>query len=42
VEDAAIAGVGLNPSLRCIGTFGHGTPVLTALTSRKGSDYIDT
>jgi hypothetical protein len=31
-----------NPSLRCIGTFGHGTPVLTALTSRKGSDYIDT
>jgi transposase len=31
-----------DPSLRCIGTFGHGTPVLTALTSRKGSDYIDT
>jgi hypothetical protein len=30
------------PSLRCIGTVGRGTPVLTALTSRKGSTYIDT
>jgi hypothetical protein len=29
-------------SLRRIGTFGHGTPVLTALPSRKGSKYIDT
>jgi ISXO2-like transposase domain len=33
---------GYNPSLRCIGTFGRGTPVLTALTSRQGSGYIDT
>jgi hypothetical protein len=31
-----------NPSLRCIGTFGHGTPVLTAFPSPKGSKYIDT
>src|SRR5262249_41533214 len=30
------------PSLRCIGTFGHGTPVLTVFPSQKGSKYIDT
>jgi hypothetical protein len=30
------------PSLRCIGTFGHGTPVLTAFLSQKGSKYIGT
>jgi hypothetical protein len=30
------------PSLRCIGTFRHGSPVLTAFPSRKGSQYIDT
>jgi hypothetical protein len=30
------------PSLRCIGTFGHGTPVLTAFPFRKSSKYIDT
>jgi hypothetical protein len=27
---------------RCLDTFGHGIPVLTALTSQKGSQYIDT
>jgi hypothetical protein len=31
-----------DPSLRCIDTFGRGTPVLTALTSRKASKSIDT
>jgi F-type H+/Na+-transporting ATPase subunit beta len=31
-----------DPSLRCIGTFGHGTPVLTAFLSHKGSKYIGT
>ena len=31
-----------DPSLRCIGTFGHGTPVLTAFPFRKSSKYIDT
>jgi vacuolar iron transporter family protein len=30
------------PSLRCIDTLGHGTPVLTALTFRNGSQHIDT
>src|SRR5215471_5432486 len=30
-----------NPSLRCIGTFGHGTPVLTAFPSQKGAKDID-
>jgi anion-transporting ArsA/GET3 family ATPase len=34
--------IALNPSLRCIGTFGHGTPVLTAFLSHKGSKYIGT
>jgi len=29
-------------SLRCIGTFRHGTPVLTAFPSQKDSKYIDT
>jgi hypothetical protein len=32
----------LYPSLRCIGTVGRGPPVVTALTSRNGSTYIDT
>src|SRR5262245_16194131 len=30
------------PSLRCIGTFRHETPVLTAFPSHKGTKYIDT
>jgi superfamily II DNA or RNA helicase len=37
-----VAGLFRDPSLRCIGTFGHGTPVLTAFLSQKGSKYIGT
>ena len=31
-----------DPSLRCIGTFRHGTPVVTAFSFRPSSKYIDT